>query len=105
MLSHVTIGATDLGRAAGFYGELMAVLGIARIADEPADGLVGYGRAPEVVAHLRPRRARASMCATPGRLMPGRRAWVDLMRQGPLTNVAAPSCIAACDASCGTYGG
>ncbi|TVQ32463.1 MAG: VOC family protein [Geminicoccaceae bacterium] len=47
MLSHVTIGVGDLGRARAFYDALMQVLGIGRIVDEPEHGLVGYGHGPQ----------------------------------------------------------
>lgn len=48
MLSHVTLGVADLERAAAFYDRVLATLGIRRVLDEPANGLVGYGGGAEV---------------------------------------------------------
>lgn len=47
MLSHVTIGTNDLARAGQFYDRVTATLGIGRVADEPANGLIGYAESPE----------------------------------------------------------
>ncbi|TVR95748.1 MAG: VOC family protein [Rhodospirillales bacterium] len=46
MLSHVTIGVADLGRAKAFYDRVIATLGIGCVVDEPEHGLVGYAETP-----------------------------------------------------------
>ncbi|TVR82747.1 MAG: VOC family protein [Rhodospirillales bacterium] len=46
MLSHVTIGVADLGRAKAFYDRVIATLGIGCVVDEPDHGLVGYAESP-----------------------------------------------------------
>lgn len=52
MLSHVTIGTADLGRAKAFYDRVTATLGIGCIADEPEHGLAGYAVGPETTTQL-----------------------------------------------------
>lgn len=52
MLSHVTIGTNDLGRAKAFYDRIMAVLHIPCIADEQLNGLVGYAKSRETTPQL-----------------------------------------------------
>lgn len=47
MLSHVTIGSSDLDRAKAFYDALLPGLGLVCIADEREHGLFGYARAPK----------------------------------------------------------
>lgn len=42
ILSHVSIGVRDLGRAAAFYDDVLQTLGIGRIMEHP--GAVAYGR-------------------------------------------------------------
>lgn len=44
MLSHVTLGTNDLGRAAAFYDLVLAPLGLARADWNAAQGWAGYAR-------------------------------------------------------------
>lgn len=52
MLSHVTIGTNDLARAKAFYDRITAELHIPCIADEQANGLVGYAAGPETTPQV-----------------------------------------------------
>lgn len=47
MLSHVIVGANDLDRAKVFYDAVFAALGFACIADDLADGWIGYRKGPD----------------------------------------------------------
>lgn len=42
MLSHITVGVTDVGRAAAFYDAVLAPLGIVRFGTDPAAGWIGW---------------------------------------------------------------
>ncbi|MEA2881953.1 MAG: hypothetical protein QOH32_1209 [Bradyrhizobium sp.] len=53
MIDHVSIGVSDLDRAARFYEQALAPLGLSRLVSRPAT--VGFGKAyPEFWINLRP---------------------------------------------------
>jgi catechol 2,3-dioxygenase-like lactoylglutathione lyase family enzyme len=53
MIDHVSIGVSDLERAARFYDQTLAPLGLSRLATRPAT--VGFGKSyPEFWINLRP---------------------------------------------------
>jgi catechol 2,3-dioxygenase-like lactoylglutathione lyase family enzyme len=52
MLSHVTIGTTDLPRAMAFYDRVLGLLGIRRMETDMQHGLVGYFTAPETTPNF-----------------------------------------------------
>jgi catechol 2,3-dioxygenase-like lactoylglutathione lyase family enzyme len=53
MIDHVSIGVSDLERAARFYEQTLAPLGLSRLVTRPAT--VGFGRSyPEFWINLRP---------------------------------------------------
>jgi len=52
MLSHVSLGTNDAGRAAAFYDPVLAVLGIRKL--DERDGSVDYGVAKTVFSLERP---------------------------------------------------
>jgi hypothetical protein len=52
MLSHVSLGTNDAGRAAAFYDPVLAMLGIRKIGER--DGSIDYGAAvsqPSLAVH------------------------------------------------------
>ncbi|ALA18402.1 MULTISPECIES: VOC family protein [unclassified Chelatococcus] len=49
MLSHVTLGTSDIDRAKGFYDAVLAVLDLACQFDEREHGWLGYAAGPESV--------------------------------------------------------
>ncbi|MBA7467907.1 hypothetical protein ES707_03144 [subsurface metagenome] len=52
MIDHVSVGASDLDRAAKFYEATLGALGLARLVTRP--GTVGFGKAyPELWINLR----------------------------------------------------
>jgi catechol 2,3-dioxygenase-like lactoylglutathione lyase family enzyme len=53
MIDHISIGVSDLDRAARFYEAALAALGLARLVSRPAT--VGFGKtSPEFWINLRP---------------------------------------------------
>jgi catechol 2,3-dioxygenase-like lactoylglutathione lyase family enzyme len=53
MIDHVSVGVSDLDRAARFYDAVLAALGLTRLVTRPAG--IGFGKAyPEVWINLRP---------------------------------------------------
>jgi catechol 2,3-dioxygenase-like lactoylglutathione lyase family enzyme len=53
MLDHVSVGVSDLDRAARFYEVALAALGLSRVVTRPAS--IGFGKNyPEFWIHLRP---------------------------------------------------
>ncbi|MGD0848663.1 VOC family protein [Bradyrhizobium sp.] len=58
MIDHISVGVSDLNRAAGFYEATLAPLGLVRLVTRPAT--VGFGKAyPEFWINLRADMARA----------------------------------------------
>ena len=52
MIDHVSVGVSDLGRAARFYEATLAALGLSRVVTRPAT--IGFGKAyPEFWINLR----------------------------------------------------
>jgi catechol 2,3-dioxygenase-like lactoylglutathione lyase family enzyme len=59
MLDHVSVGVSDLERAARFYESALAPLGLSRLVSRPAT--IGFGKAyPEFWINLRPGVARVA---------------------------------------------
>ena len=59
MLDHVSVGVSDLERAARFYDAALAPLGLSRLVSRPAT--IGFGKAyPELWINLRPGMARVA---------------------------------------------
>jgi catechol 2,3-dioxygenase-like lactoylglutathione lyase family enzyme len=59
MIDHVSVGVSDLGRAARFYEAVLAPLGLTRLVVRPAT--IGFGKAyPEFWINLRPGMARVA---------------------------------------------
>ena len=57
MIDHISVGVSDLNRAAGFYQATLAPLGLVRLVTRPAT--VGFGKAyPEFWINLRADMAR-----------------------------------------------
>ncbi len=58
MIDHISVGVSDLDRAARFYEAVLAPLGLARLVTRPAT--IGFGKAyPEFWINLRPGMAPA----------------------------------------------
>ena len=59
MIDHVSVGVSDLDRAARFYETALAALGLARLVSRPAT--VGFGKSyPEFWINLRPGMTRVA---------------------------------------------
>ena len=53
MIDHISVGVSDLDRAARFYGAALAALGLSRLVSRPAT--IGFGKSyPEFWINLRP---------------------------------------------------
>ena len=64
LVSHVSVGVTDLQRAGAFYDAVMATIGARRIMEHGAG--IGYGRTfPEFWANL-PRESRGAVASGAG---------------------------------------
>ncbi len=59
MIDHISVGVSDLDRAARFYEAALAALGLARLVSRPAT--VGFGKTyPEFWINLRPGMAKVA---------------------------------------------
>ena len=59
MIDHISVGVSDLDRAARFYGAALAALGLSRLVSRPAT--IGFGKSyPEFWINLRPGMAQVA---------------------------------------------